>query len=286
MTAAMDSPLERPHSTLHFLASSFIPLSVFLRDKMKIEESRLSELFRLGSIFVNKERVFSETPLKENDYIRIHSFPKRYDVESVDWKSRLIFENEAFVIINKPAGVPVPPTLDNCVENVCYQLSQVLGVPLYVTQRLDVPVSGLLLLAKTHNFQSEFNRLLRQKRVIKHYRALTPLAPPLGLHTHYMEKSLWAPKVLHATPKENRLECQLEILKTEANNGLFDSEILLLTGRTHQIRGQLSFLKTPIEGDTTYGGKTGLFSSRRIALHAYLLAFKDFKFISVPNWPT
>jgi len=282
----MDEMANHPKSTHHFLSPKPGILSDFLKSQMSLDEDHLKSLLRLGSIFVNKERVFSETEIKENDYIRVHSFPKRYDVESVDWKSRIIFENDAFVVINKPAGIPVPPTLDNSVENVSYQLTQTLGIPLYVTQRLDVPVSGLLLLAKTQNFQSEFNRFLRKKRVTKHYRALTPSAPPLGLHTHFMEKSLWAPKVLHSTPGENRLECQLEILKTEAIHGLFESEIHLLTGRTHQIRSQLSFLKAPIEGDTTYGGKVGRFSHRRIALHASLLAFKDFQFISVPNWPT
>ena len=233
---------------------------------------------------MNKERTFLDQKLSKQDYIRIHPHPKRYDTESVDWHSTIIFENETFILVNKPSGIPVHATLDNSIENVAYQLSQTLGYPLYVTQRLDVPVSGLLLLAKTLNFQSEFNRFLRQKKVTKHYKALTHNEPRHGLHTHYMEKSPWAPKVLSLEPSPNHLECQLEILQTTPLGELFESEIHLITGRTHQIRSQLSFLGCPILGDCTYGGEVGPFNSKKIALHSTFLSFKDFKFISVPNW--
>ena len=74
--------------------------------------------------------------------------------------------------MNKPAGIPVHATLDNQVENVLHQLHVALGDSLYVTQRLDTEVSGLIVFAKTQEFQRRFNRLLAERKVTKRYRRL------------------------------------------------------------------------------------------------------------------
>ena len=257
----MEPLFNQPNSTQHLMADSSCLLSDFIAKKLILEESHISNLFSLGSIFVNKKRVFIDQPLFPSDYIRVHTHPKRYEVEAIDWRNRVIFEKDNFILINKPTGVPVHATLDNCIENVSYQLSRFLGYPLFVTQRLDVAVSGLLILAKTPQFQ-----------------------PKLGIHTHFMEKSPWAPKVLSSESSPNRLQCDLEILSSIQLGNIFDSCIHLITGRTHQIRAQLSFLNCPILGDSTYGGILGDYSTRNIALHSSFLAFKDFEFALPPNW--
>ncbi len=280
----MEPLFNQPNSTQHLMADSSCLLSDFIAKKLILEESHISNLFSLGSIFVNKKRVFIDQPLFPSDYIRVHTHPKRYEVEAIDWRNRVIFEKDNFILINKPTGVPVHATLDNCIENVSYQLSRFLGYPLFVTQRLDVAVSGLLILAKTPQFQSDFNRYLSLRRVTKHYHALTQFQPKLGIHTHFMEKSPWAPKVLSSESSPNRLQCDLEILSSIQLGNIFDSCIHLITGRTHQIRAQLSFLNCPILGDSTYGGILGDYSTRNIALHSSFLAFKDFEFALPPNW--
>jgi 23S rRNA pseudouridine1911/1915/1917 synthase len=274
----MSSCYNFPPSIYHFISSGNISLTDLIERELHLSHKEILYLLSLGSIFLNKERVFDSLELKADDYVRVHPYPRRFPIQEIDWGSRIIFENEDFIIFNKPAGIPVHATLDNAVENVLHQLQIFCHHPIFVTQRLDIPVGGLLVLAKTKKFQSDFNRLLIKRAVDKHYHAMTSNRPPLGRQTHFMEKSLSAPKILHASSGENRLQCDLEILSTEIRGEFFMNEIRLLTGRTHQIRAQLSFLNCPIVGDTPYGGVANPINHRFIFLLATSLRFRDFNF--------
>lgn len=273
-----------PNSTRHFLVAHATFLLPFLISELNMPLETLSFLLSLGSIYVNKKRVFENRALVATDYVRVHVFPKRFPILEIDWKSLIFFQNEDFLVINKPPGIPVHGTLDNYEENITRQLSHHLKTTLLVTQRLDVPVTGLFILAKTKSFQTFFNRLLASHQIEKHYHALTAFCPPIGLHTHFMEKSLSAPKILSENSSENHLRCELEILSTTESGPHYLSTIHLLTGRTHQIRAQLSALECPILGDTLYGGTSDVFSIQKIALHSAHLSFREFNFSLPSDW--
>lgn len=272
-----------PPSIHHFICDKEIPLKEFLVNQLHFSDSRITELLTLGSIFVNKERVFSECALKSGDYVRFHPYPKRYATDQISWESLVLFQNDDFIVLNKPHGIPVHATLDNAIENVLFQCSQEFNIPLYVTQRLDVPVGGLMVLAKTKTFQSEFNRMLIKRRITKIYEAVTEKAAPLGHHLHYMEKSLSAPKIMHSDPAPDRLACELEVVSSEKVALGYVNEIRLITGRTHQIRAQLQYLGCSILGDTAYGGSCSPQGDGNIFLRASKLSFKTFSF-ELPSW--
>lgn len=272
-----------PPSIHHFICEKEILLKDFLEKELHLSDSRTLELLSLGSIFVNKERVFSECILKTGDYVRVHPYPKRYATLQFSWETLVVFQNDDFIVLNKPHGIPVHATLDNAIENVLCQCSQAFKIPLYVTQRLDIPVGGLMVLAKTKTFQSEFNRMLIKRRITKIYEAITEKVVPLGRHLHYMEKSLSAPKIMHSDPAPDRLACELEILRTEKINLGCYTEIRLITGRTHQIRAQLQYLGCSILGDTAYGGSSSPQGDGNIFLRAAKLSFKTFSF-ELPPW--
>jgi 23S rRNA pseudouridine1911/1915/1917 synthase len=234
----------------------------------------VDELFPLGAVFVNNHRCYEETPLKERDYIRLHSLPRRFQTNTTDWKAHVVFEDGDFVLLNKPAGIPTIATVDNTRENAHACLQAALGQPLFVTHRLDHATSGLVLFAKGPAFQTWFNKRLIKRQVAKTYLALIPRAPRLGTWTHYMETSTRAPKVLHLEPGPGRLVCETEAIRVSPHHEGFEIELSPRTGRTHQLRAQLAFEGAPIYGDSLYhGGPHPHCLPGRIALHAWKLSF-------------
>lgn len=253
----------------------------------RLSVERFWELLQLGSIYVDGKRLSEDTPVLENTYIRLHTKPRRFPADLGKWRDHIIFENEDFLIVNKPSGLPVHASVDNRLENLQAYLSSYLGRELYVTHRLDVPTRGLLLFAKTKTFLSEFNKLLSERAVQKLYRARCEgqlLVP--NLYQHFMEPSPRAPKKVSVAPHPLWQECLLRILTvknldiTDMTNTVMPGQELtieLLTGRTHQIRAQLSAMKAPVIGDTLYGAKKQ-YAGEEIDLTAESLRFLNFDF--------
>lgn len=219
-------------------------------------------LLSFGAVYVDRLRADADRALLPGQYVRVHFDPKRFPVRGIDWSTTLVHRDEKFVVVNKPAEIPVHATVDNWAENVLYQLGAACGEHFYITQRLDVRVSGLIVFARTQEFQRQFNGLLVERRVKKRYLALVTAAPVLGRHVHFMEPTERSPKIVKAEAFPNSLECALsvralrEIQSPGDSPQIFEVEIDLETGRTHQIRAQLSAMGSPILGDVHYGSPT------------------------------
>ncbi len=203
-------------------------------------------LLELGAVYLNHKRLCENKILKSGDYLRIHTQPKRYPVDKINWNQTIIHEDNDFVVINKPYGVPVHPTLDNVIENVLVQMSKFKNQKLFHTHRLDVGTQGVLILTKNAEVQKEINNQFLNREVKKYYVAKTetPLKPQRLIH--YMQPSKRAPKTLSNEPLPNYKKCELII---------HENNIELITGRSHQIRAQLNAIGAPIIGDTLYGGR-------------------------------
>lgn len=144
-----------------------------------------------------------------------------------------------------------------------------------VIHRIDRPVSGLIIFAKTSKALSRFNELFREKNIHKQYLAVVSAMPKekKGKLVHWLkkdERTNTSECYVKEVPGSQRAELDYEHLCSSDNYHLL--LITLHTGRHHQIRAQLSSIECPIKGDVKYGAKRGN-KGGFIHLHSYAAEF-------------
>lgn len=251
----------------HFYCPTEARLSDTLVMALQMPLQNVMELLNLGAVYVQNQRITEDALIHAGDLCRAHTKPRRYNC-SYDWSSLVVYENQDFLVLNKPSGIPSHPSVDNRIENSLTQLALARKTELFITHRLDTLTAGLIVYAKNAAFVKSFNIQLQNRMIDKKYVALveTKHALPPKL-IHYMEPSPRAPKKVSPNFAEGWAQCELEILDQKILSGYSWIKINLLTGRTHQIRAQVSEMMAPILGDTLYGSKLP-FPANSIALRA------------------
>ncbi len=274
ITAPLVSSQGFEYGVKHFYNQKTGLISEILFDSLGLATAEIQLVLKLGAIYINNERQVIDRIVPENQLFRVHSKPRRYNC-GYDFKSRVIFENSDFIIVNKASGIPSHPSVDNITENSLSQTALALNCPLYITHRLDTLTSGLIVYAKSSQFVKNFNLQMQNRNIDKKYVALieknSQSLPSRVIH--YMEPTPRAPKNVSPVFTEGWAFCELEVLEQKKYSpDLSWIKINLLTGRTHQIRSQLSNLGSPILGDLMYGSRTQ-YPTDAIALRACELEF-------------
>jgi 23S rRNA pseudouridine1911/1915/1917 synthase len=237
---------------------------------LSVEET--NALLNLGAVYVNNERQLKDNPISENQHVRVHTKPRRYNCRQ-SWRELVVFENQDFLVLNKPSGIPSHPSVDNAIENSLTQTEQALQTKLQITHRLDTLTAGLIVYAKNQAFVKNFNIQMQNRGVEKRYVALVETTKELPAKlVHYMEASPRAPKKVSPNFTEGWALCELEILAQKKIADYSWVKINLLTGRTHQIRAQFANAGAPVFGDALYGAQM-TFLPDAIALRACELQF-------------
>ncbi len=197
---------------------------------------------------------------------------------------QVLYEDNHLIAVYKPAGVLVQAddTKDGTLmDEVKYYLKtkyhKTGKVFLGLIHRLDRPVQGIILFAKTSKGASRLSEQFREHTVEKIYHALVIGKPKheRGTLVHYIKKDENVNKVeISEKPigvKSQRAELFYEVVKSNGKNSIL--KIKLGTGRSHQIRAQLSAMGYPIVGDIKYGAPAPL-PDKSLALAATSLTFK------------
>jgi len=191
-------------------------------------------------------------------------------------KLNILYEDNHLLVLNKPAGIATmglsdgEETLRTLAKDYIKQRYDKPGnVYLGVVSRLDTPVSGVVVFARTSKAAARLNDQFRDHRVEKIYHAIVEgtLSPREGLLVNHLcedEKQRKMRVTARPTVESKEARLQYKCLKNIGNRSLL--EVTLETGRKHQIRLQLAHKGHPILGDQKYGSKTSF--PQGIALHA------------------
>lgn len=194
----------------------------------------------------------------------------------------ILYEDNHLIAINKRAGdiVQVDDTGDEALEDkvkkyIAKKYSKPNGAFLGVVHRLDRPVSGVILFAKTSKALERINNMFKNREMHKTYYAVVRNRPQpeSGNLVHWLLKNPQK-NVTKAYDREvqGALRSELNYKLAGELNGYYLMEVDPITGRPHQIRVQLSTLNSPIVGDNKYGYPRGSLR-KSIALHARRLQF-------------
>jgi 23S rRNA pseudouridine1911/1915/1917 synthase len=194
----------------------------------------------------------------------------------------IIYEDNHLIIVNKSSGVLVhgDSTGDKTLEEYVKEYIKVTynkpgDVFLGTVHRLDRPVSGIVIFAKTSKALERMNELFRKRDIQKTYWAITQRKPEKksGRLTHWLRKDSSINKT-EAFDQEvagsQRADLDYRYLGTINKHHLI--EVSPITGRPHQIRVQLASMGTPIKGDVKYGADRGN-NDGSIFLHARRVYF-------------
>ncbi len=193
-----------------------------------------------------------------------------------------IFLDNHLIAIYKPFGIPVQPDKSNKTslleitkDWIKHKFNKPGNVFLGLLHRLDQPVAGIVLFARTTKAASRLSAQFRENTIKKYYQASVLSQPdkPEGVLIHYLrkEKSLKATVFPRETEGAKRAELSYRTLKSTSSGNVL--EIQLKTGRFHQIRSQLAFIGNPIIGDVKYGAPFPL-PEKKIGLIAHKMIFK------------
>ena len=259
-------------------------LDVFLADRMTdFSRSQVRSLIDAGRVeacFPVKE-IKASLLVLEGQSFRVTIPPmEKTDIPAQALDLSIVFEDEDLLVLDKPVGLVVHPgagnpdhTLINALVAHCPEISGVGGVGRPgLVHRIDKDTSGLLAVAKTDLAYKSLIRQLRGRKLGREYLALAEGALPgdgtvdAAIGRHAMARNKMAvrpdtgkPAVTHFIVLESNPEASLLHLKLE-------------TGRTHQIRAHMAFIKHPILGDSVYGGDGKL--APRQMLHAFRLTIR------------
>ncbi len=250
-----------------------------------LSRSAIQKLIEKGSVSLNGQ-VCTEKKHKVDAGDSIEVLvpePKELDVTAENIPLDIVYEDDDVLVVNKPKGMVVHPaagnytgTLVNAVMYHCKgRLSSINGVIRPgIVHRIDKDTSGLLMIAKTDEAHKSLAVQLEKHTIRRSYQAI--------VYNNFTEDegTIDAPigrdpsnRLRQAVTYSNSKEAYTTYRVLERFGRFTLIEAVLKTGRTHQIRVHMAYIKHPLLGDTVYGPSKPLYGAKGQMLHAKTLGF-------------
>lgn len=261
---------------------NFPVIKQFLKEKGYSSQLLIQLKKRPESVLLNGEAVFLNHPLQTGDVLQIHIIEEQSSekIPPVELPLDILYEDEDFMILNKPAGMPIHPSMNHYYNSLAnavawYFSNQNIPFVFRCINRLDRDTSGLTIVAKNMLSAGILSTMVAEKGMYgieREYLAIVrgSVTPPSGTIDAPLGRKPGS--IIERTvdfEHGERAVTHYRVLKEENGHSLLS--LKLETGRTHQIRIHLKYLGFPLIGDYLYNPDTEWIS--RQALHAYRLRF-------------
>lgn len=218
-------------------------------------------------VTVNGKHVLLEDWIEQEDLIEIDVPEKKQDFTALKGKIEIVYEDQYLIVLNKPAFINTIPSISE-IGLINYLKSYLVNDSIHVINRLDKNTTGLVLIAKNPYIHALFENMIIEKKLFKKYFAIANKTISHGVITFKIKKEKNSMKrVVDDTGQSACSEYRL--IQDLGNTALY--EVILHTGRTHQIRVHFSSMGANLLGDELYLGDLTFF--KRHALHCGYLEF-------------
>ncbi len=301
--------------TVEFVCAADGRLRDALQKQANMDKEGAELLLLLGAIHVRKlrngrtmlpwSRRIEDGMVRKGSVIRAYLQPRRFSACYVCWADRILWQDEKFLVVEKPAWLPFQPTIDNfreCVINCARQATNPgeNGQPmkLFGLHRLDSCTSGAIALAKSKEAAEEFHQILREPspdicqedRLEKIYLTLTRSPVTLGSFTHwmcpmriaelYIPSSLvnnCRPQMLFSREMDSSKKCTLEIISCRRillhHSTIVAYSRLFVDGDDSKYASRTSALEPSLPADVeVYESRVRLVTGRRHQIRCQLSA--------------
>ncbi|MGN0702039.1 MAG: RluA family pseudouridine synthase [Lentihominibacter sp.] len=253
--------------------------------------SFIQKLFEGGLIKVNGDECREKKrKCRAGDVVTIQVPPPgKLEVTPENIPLDIVYEDEDVLVVNKPAGMVVHPapgnhsgTLVNALMYHCGdKLSSINGVIRPgIVHRIDKDTSGLLMVAKNDKAHSSLSQQLSEHSITRKYNAIVysnirenegTVDAPIGRNPENRLKNTVIREGASGSAGARHAVTHYKVLERFGNFTLI--EAMLETGRTHQIRVHMAYIKHPLLGDELYGPARNRLGAGRQMLHARVLGF-------------
>lgn len=259
---------------------NFENLKELIKTQFQISDRLFLKLKKNNKIYLNNSNTCLWKPLEINDLVEIFiDFEEdNSNIPSTKMNLDIIYEDDAFLVINKPAGIPVHPSMqhysDSLSSGVKYYFDTLsLHKKIRPVNRIDRNTSGIVIFAKNEYIQEYLVREMKNKEFYKEYIAICngilnekqgtinlPISRKEGSIIERCIDEKGSPSITHYLVLNEYIDKDYTVI-----------QCTLETGRTHQIRVHMSAIDHPLLGDTLYGKESNLIS--RQALHSHKVSF-------------
>lgn len=243
--------------------------------------NRIDELISQKNVLVNQKQINKNYKVKRGDEIKITiPYPKKVSLKPENIPLDILYEDSDLLVVNKPQGMVVHPSFGHADHTLVNAL--LFHAPLSsingefrpgIVHRLDKDTSGLLVVAKNNLAHKKLAKSLKLHKTKRKYIAI--------VYGNFSEERGEIKAPLGRDPKNRKKQAiradgkmavtHFKVLKRFNNFTLL--EIVLETGRTHQIRVHMAYINHPVLGDPLYGPKKKAFNKKKQYLHAFSLSF-------------